>query len=63
LIVTTVYSDNVQDEFRQDFEIRGSSVLKYGAMVRIIAVLIIIVAGVIIFALFKFARSKKKIKK
>jgi len=62
LIVTTVYSDNITDEFRQTFVIKGASMLGYQEMVRLLASLIsLIIVGLIAFGLFKYVRQKKKI--
>ena len=59
LVLATTYGNNVQDEFKQAFEVKGSSVAKIISSKIIGIILIIISIGGVIFLFIKRKRKKR----
>ncbi len=59
LVLSTTYGDNVQDEFKQVFEVKGTAVANAGLAMAIWIILILIVAGTGGFIIYRLIKRKK----
>lgn len=60
LVLATAYGDNVQDEFKVNFEVKESSFLKNNLAMIFWIIAVIIVSSIITIATFRLKKSKKK---
>jgi len=63
LVLATTYGNNVQDKFRQAFEVGGTPVLKGEWTMAILIISILIIVGIGGFIIYRFIKRKKKINK
>ena len=60
LVLTTLYGDNVKDEFKVNFEVKKSSFLKNNLAMIFWVISVLIVSSLITIATFRLKKSKKK---
>lgn len=60
LVLTTTYGDNVEDQFRQSFEVKGVMVREKGTAVWYWIISILIVVGAGGYIIYRFIKRKKK---